>query len=482
MNSKKSDKSIISASPEAVVKLGGAGSGRHYFRYFYPADLSKSGTSIIVTESDNVEENKTFVGLSHFFRDNKVPVPVVYGYADNMRKYYQQDLGDVCLLDVIRAENETVAIDYVRKAVDALVQMQTVDLTRLNESQLQSDYNLFPEFDRRSMMWDLNYFKYEFLKPSGIDFDEWKLENEFERLATSLSSYPASLRGFMMRDFQSRNVMVYGEEVYLIDYQGGRVGPMVYDIVSLLWQARAGFDAGQRKELLQYYADKLSTIRDVSPELVLGNIEEWVLLRLLQVLGAYGLRGLVERKARFVESIPQALDSATELLRGDVGKTYPYIADLIDRLRNLERFQSCKYQEGLTVTVFSFSYMKGYPEDLSGNGGGFMFDCRALHNPGRYEEYKARTGRDEDVKQFLVSRGEVQPFISSVEKLVYPAVERYMQRGFKSLQVGFGCTGGQHRSVFCAQTVAEDIAKVFPDVRVVLRHREQGIMEVYNNK
>ncbi|MDE5773367.1 MAG: phosphotransferase, partial [Muribaculaceae bacterium] len=412
---------------------------------------------------------------------NNIPVPEGYGCEENKRKYYQQDLGDVCLLDVIRGETETVVSEYVCKAIDALVQMQTVDLSGLEESQRHWDYHISPEFGRRSMMWDLNYFKYEFVKPSGIDIDEWQLENEFERLVTSLSSYPASLRGFMMRDFQSRNVMVRGSDVYLIDYQGGRVGPMLYDIVSMLWQARAGFDTNQREVLLQYYADKLSALRDISPEEILENIGEWVLLRLLQVLGAYGLRGLVERKARFVESIPVALSSVAELLSGDIGTKYPYIADIIKRLCDLERFQSIQCHDGLTVSVFSFSYMKGYPEDLSGNGGGFMFDCRALHNPGRYEEYKYRTGRDEDVKQFLESRGEVQPFISSVENLVFPAVERYIQRGFKSLQVGFGCTGGQHRSVYCAQSVAEDIARLFPAVRVILRHREQDITEVYNN-
>ncbi len=478
MNKAKNCKSTLFECPERVVTLRGAGSGRRYQRNFYTDSESGKSLSVIMTEGTNTEENRRFVGLSRFFKANHVNVPDVYDITPDGFRYYQQDLGDISLLDIIRGNSGEDTEQLMRNTIDQLITMQTVDVDELIKTALGEDFTMTPELDRTAIMWDLNYFKYEFLKPSGLEFDEWRLEAEFQRLADSLSLYPRELRGFMMRDCQSRNVMIHDGEPYLIDYQGGRIGPMIYDVVCLLWHARAGFDEQFRQRMLSYYAHRLSSEHGIPHSEILEGYERWLLLRQLQVLGAYGLRGLIERKSQFVESIPEALEMTRATLAGKIGEEYPYLKEIISKLQSLPRFQRQEIKEGLTVTVYSFSYRKGYPEDLSGNGGGFMFDCRALHNPGRYEEYKQKTGLDADVKKFLEDRGEVYGFIESAEALVFPAIERYAQRGFTSLQVGFGCTGGQHRSVYCAQKVSEEIVRRFADIHVRLVHREQGIDKI----
>lgn len=483
MNTKNSLKYISSLRAADMTPLTGAGSSRRYYRHAGEDKGSHGSVSVIVTDGDNISENRTFTGLSKFFASRGVRVPEVLDISEDYRRYVQQDLGDVSLLDVIRSEDAVKTGVMMRKAIDELVRMQTVDMDGLSEEASREGFEILPEFDRTSMRWDLDYFKYEFLKPSGIDFNEWSLEDEFERLLSSLTSYPSTLKGFMMRDFQSRNVMVSDNETYLIDFQGGRPGPVIYDIISLLWQARAGFDDGFRHDMLEYYARRIGEVRNSGDDIfsyIMSNYDEWALLRMLQVLGAYGLRGLVERKAQFVESIPSALMSLRGLLSNRLGEKYPYLCQLIGELSAMERFKERKSDGILLVNVLSFSYKKGYPEDLSGNGGGFMFDCRGMHNPGRYNEYKSKTGRDCEVIRFLEERGEVHDFLRHAEALVFPVIERYVSRGFTSLQIGFGCTGGQHRSVYCAQRMAEKIAERFGDVRVLLVHREQGITERIN--
>lgn len=131
----------------------------------------------------------------------------------------------------------------------------------------------------------------------------------------------------------------------------------------------------------------------------------------------------------------------------------------------------------LTVTIYSFSFKKGIPEDNSGNGGGYVFDCRSTHNPGKYDEYKQLTGLDQPVIDFLEKDGEILEFLSSVYTLVDHHVARFLERGFEHLQVSFGCTGGQHRSVYSAQHTAEHIKEKFPTVSIELIHRERGIQQ-----
>jgi len=339
-------------------------------------------------------------------------------------------------------------------------------------------------------MFDLNYFKYCFLKPSGLEFNEVRLQDDFERLADELLAASA-LRlsdgtfydgpAFMLRDFQSRNVMVSDGNPYFIDFQGGRRGPVHYDVASFVWHARSGYPAALRDRLAETYLDALTEYVNVDRADFMRTLRVFVLFRTLQVLGAYGFRGMVENKAKFVTSIPAAIQSLKEQLsdcQDEFAGAYPYLYETLRQLAELPRFAVPDSESaGLTVTVYSFSFHKGIPYDPSGNGGGYVFDCRSIHNPGRYEPYKKLTGRDREVIDFLENDGEVFGFLEHVYGVVDPHVETFDGRGFRNLMVSFGCTGGQHRSVYCAEHLAAHLAEKYPAVSVRLIHREQGIEE-----
>lgn len=436
-----------------VEPLPGAGSDRRYFRL-----RSTGKEDVIGTYGNDVAENKSFVGLARVFREQGVNVPDVFAVSDSYDCYLQSDLGDVQLLSLLASDRR---IELAKEAMKSLVSLQTIN------RELWEDKVICKPFSRRLVMWDLNYFKYEFLKPSGVIFDEEKLEDEFEILCGDVLNMDSRLVGFMYRDCQSRNVMVKDGELYWIDFQGGREGPMIYDAVSFLWQAKAGFTDTERSELLSVYVEKLSEKTGAELDNIYRSVRPFVMLRTMQVLGAYGFRGLVEKKAHFIESIPQGIRNFAESLDG----RFPELAKVAAQLME-SRFMNEAPSEGLTVSVFSFSYKKGYPEDLSGNGGGFIFDCRGMHNPGRYDEYKPLTGMDAPVVEFLESRGEVQKFVDGALALVTPSVETYIRRGFSGLQVGFGCTGGRHRSVYCAERFAQLLKERFPGVKVRIIHRE----------
>lgn len=452
---------VFGCSPE-VTTLPGAGSDRLYFR------LTHSGyPPVVATYGNDIVENNAFLSLARAFKPYGVNVPEIYAVSADCRCYLQQDLGDIQLLQLLSSD---LRVSLSEKVLSALVDMQTMD------EAVWGNFVCCRPFSGRLVFWDLNYFKYEFLKNSGIPFDENKLEDDFERMADVLTRIDRRQWGFMYRDFQSRNVMIVDGEPWWIDFQGGRKGPMAYDAVSFLWQSKAGFSPDERRHLLSVYAGKLASVRGISESEVIAVAGQLALLRTLQVLGAYGFRGLVEKKSHFIESIPGALMNLEALAdAGDIDN-YPEIKRIA--LMSAEsRFVSRPVGEGLIVKVFSFSYKRGYPEDLSGNGGGFMFDCRGMHNPGRYEQYKPLTGLDREVRDFLEDKGEVQQFVDKALEIVLPSVKRYVLRGFNSLQVGFGCTGGRHRSVYCAQRFAESLARKCPDVRVVVEHREQGIIK-----
>ncbi len=444
-----------------AARLPGSGSDRIYYRL-----TTADGRTAIGVIGNNMSENHSFISLARYFAGKGLAVPQIYGLAEGGGAYLQEDLGDTSLFSLIAAQDVT---QLVAECMKSLAQMQTQPVEEWRGRCFCGP------FDRRQAMWDLNYFKYEYLKPSGTVFDEDRLEDDFEALATALVSYPKSLEGFMYRDCQSRNVMVRGGKPYWIDFQGGRVGPSVYDAVSFLWQAKAGFGSEFRRRMLSVYADEFAKLRGIEPSEVLGSVPVFVLFRTLQVLGAYGFRGLVQHRAHFIESIPGALANLHELLDAGTVDAYPELKRVCEVLASDNRFVRNGCDGGLTVEVFSFSYKRGYPADYSGNGGGFMFDCRALHNPGRYDQYKPLTGLDKPVRDFLEERGEIQPFLASAWQLTDTAVECYRRRGFTSLQIGFGCTGGRHRSVYSADATARHIAAKYPGVRVVVNHREQDI-------
>jgi hypothetical protein len=325
--------------------------------------------------------------------------------------------------------------------------------------------------DRRGIQWDLHYFKYCFLKATGLEFEEERLEDDFDRLASVLLY--DNFQTFMYRDFQSRNIMIHEGTPYLIDFQGGRRGPIEYDLVSFLWQARARFTPDIRHTLIHEYLTSARRYRSFDEEVFHHRLRYFVLFRTLQVLGAYGYRGYFEHKAHFVQSIPMAIDNLRTLLQEDF-TDLPYLTTLLRQLTTLPLFATAKEENELTVRIYSFSYKKGIPSDNSGNGGGFVFDCRAIHNPGRYDEYKSLTGRDEPVISFLDKEEAMQQFLTQIYDMVGYSVKKYQSRGFRNLMVSFGCTGGQHRSVYCAEHLAAYLNDTF-GVRVILTHREQGI-------
>ncbi|MDE6810987.1 MAG: phosphotransferase, partial [Muribaculaceae bacterium] len=482
---KKLYKELTGADPGRVQKLPGAGSSRCYFRLFPSSDIpgvpsdARYKRPVIATMGKNSAENEVFCRLSDFFRRRGIRVPAVLASADGC--YLQTDHGDSALYDLILKWQKdpdafiTPLKRNIRAAIDELVKIQTVDESVFDGPMMAGSFSI------RQVMWDLNYFKYNFMRPSGIEPDEERLEDDFERMAGHLgNSVSEALTGFMYRDFQSRNILLEDSGVTLIDFQGGRRGPLVYDIISLLWQAKARFPEHLRAEMLDYYIDGIAAVRgqEVRDE-IRRLLPDFILFRTLQVLGAYGFRGIVERKAHFIESIAGGLENLEALLDSGTVARYPELERCCRILVAGKGKYGTGHRGNLRVEVFSFSYKKGYPDDWTGNGGGFMFDCRGMHNPGRYEEYKQLTGCDRPVIEFLEQRGEVQRFLEAALMLTVPAIESYFRRGFTNLQIGFGCTGGQHRSVYCAGHLAETLAARFPEVEIILTHREQGIRKVF---
>lgn len=453
--------------PIEIVELPSSGSNRRYFRL-------KGEPTLIGVLGTCRPENDTFLYLADHFKQKGLPVPEVVAVSDDHMAYLQTDLGDTILFNAIEKGRKTSSFsteekELLIKTIRLLPDVQFAGAVGL-------DFNkCYPasQFDVRSIMWDLNYFKYCFLKTSGIDFNENDLEDDFERLADTLLREPTDT--FMYRDFQSRNVMICDGKPYFIDFQGGRKGPIYYDVASLLWQAKANIPADLRNHLIDCYLKSASAYTRIDADAFRLRLRHFVLFRQLQVLGAYGFRGRFEGKAHFIESIPLALAKLAEHLSTPFDE-YPTLNSLLLRLIEQSTKNNQKRQS-LLVSVGSFSYKRGLPKDPTGNGGGFIFDCRAMHNPGRYEEYKSLTGRDAPVIEFLEQRGEVGPFLQSCQALVDKSIEVYLRRGFTNLSVYFGCTGGQHRSVYCAEHLAQYINQKY-DVDVRLEHREQNIVEL----
>lgn len=460
--------------------LTASGSNRRYYRI----ESEDKSASLIGVQGTSRDENHAFLYMAEQFMKKGLNVPKVMAVSDDEMNYVQQDLGNVLLFDYIAEGRKTGVFsqkekDMLRETMRALARFQIKGAEAFDFNQCYPQ----PEFNLRSILWDLNYFKYCFLKATGLDFQEDKLENEFERLAYILLQN--RMNAFMYRDFQSRNVMVYtekdGSEVpYFIDFQGGRRGPVFYDVASFLWQAKANFHPDLRDELVEVYLTELQKYMSVDREVFYETLKHFVLFRTMQVLGAYGFRGYFEKKPHFLQSIPFAIDNLRHLLK-DATEDYPYLIEVLQKMTEMKQFKDVGVRKPLVVRVLSFSYKKGIPADPSGNGGGFVFDCRAVNNPGKYERYTHFTGMDEPVIEFLEEDGEIQPFMEQAFQLVDFSVKRYMDRGFQNLMVSFGCTGGQHRSVYAAERMAEHINQKF-GVEVQLIHREQNMEKLFNSK
>lgn len=463
-------RSVFSAEPQSCAALTGSASNRKYYR------LSGEGGSCIGVVGTDVRENEAFLSIAGHFRTKGINVPEVYAVSEDRVAYIQEDLGDVVLFDLLTQARKTgEGMDRVEallcKTMSMLPKIQFEGAEGLDFSVCYPQ----PSFDRRMVMFDLNYFKYCFLKPSGLEFDEVALQDDFEKFADDLLEHDTDT--FLYRDFNARNIMVCGDEPYFVDFQGGRRGPVFYDVASFAWQARAKFSDAQKEAMLSSYLSAYTAYSSMDEQLFSSGLRLFVLFRLLQVLGAYGFRGWVEHKANFVTSIPAAIAELKDWLTVPSDR-YPYLMQVLGRMVELPRFQDVPSEDGmLEVKVYSFSFKKGgIPHDPSGNGGGYVFDCRSIHNPGRYEQYKKLTGRDEPVIRFLEEDGEIFGFLEHAYGVVDPHVETYMKRGFNSLMVCFGCTGGQHRSVYSAEHMAQHLAQKFPGIRVRLIHREQGIV------
>lgn len=320
---------------------------------------------------------------------------------------------------------------------------------------------------------DLNYFKYCFLKATGLEFSEIKLHEDFNRFSEDLLK-TTSDETFLYRDFQARNVMLVEDEPYFIDFQGGRKGPFYYDLASFVWQARANYSQQVKEILIKSYRDALKKYIDVPDGEFYKTLRIFVLFRTMQVLGAYGFRGYFEKKPHFLQSVPYAIDNLRKLIHDAPFEEYPYFQSILENLADMRQFSDLREEKRLEVRIFSFAYKKGIPSDESGNGGGYVFDCRAIENPGKYDHFKHFTGLDAEVIKFLEDDGGVVKFMQNVYSLADAHVKRYIERKFTNLMFCFGCTGGQHRSVYCAQHLAEYIAKRY-NVVVKLVHREQGI-------
>lgn len=463
-------RSVTGNAPELIEALPGAGSNRSYFRlHGKPTLIGVYGTS--------VEENQAFTYMAAHFQQKGIPVPKVYAVSADGLAYLQEDLGNTSLFQQIENGRKTGCfrpeeVELLRQTIRLLPRIQFAGAEGMDFSVCYPQSN----FDRRAILWDLNYFKYCFLKATGVEFREDRLENDFECMASRLLQVPAD--SFMYRDFQSRNVMIKEGKPFFIDFQGGRKGPCYYDVASFLWQAKANLPDHLRKELIDAYLEALCPYLKIEKDEFMHTLRHFVLFRTLQVLGAYGFRGFFEKKPHFIESVPFALANLSKLLKDDF-KSYPYLCEVLHRvIQKMSRPALPAEEKKLTVTVMSFSYRKGIPEDESGNGGGYVFDCRAIHNPGRYEPYKQLTGRDEPVIRFLEDNGEIFHFLEHTDALVDAHVERYLKRGFTHLSVYFGCTGGQHRSVYSAQHTAEHLHRKY-GVKVHLIHREQAVEQIF---
>lgn len=460
--------------PTEVIEMPSSGSNRRYFRLKAP-----DGRSLIGVIGTSVAENQAFIYMAAHFASKGINVPQVVAVSDDSLCYLQTDLGDTLLFQAIEKGRATRSFSACERELLAKTIVSLPDI-QFKGGQGFDYSKCYPAvtFDKRSILWDLNYFKYCFLKATGLDFDESRLEDDFQAMARVLLQ--ADSGTFMYRDFQSRNVMVRGGEPWFIDFQGGRRGPFYYDVASFLWQAKANIPDSLRSELLDQYLEALRKYHPIERQEFLGTLRHFVLFRTLQVLGAYGFRGYFEKKPHFMQSVPFAIANLRALLKEPYAE-YPYLDQLLNRLVNMKQFTDDLSKRTLTVRVLSFAYKKGIPNDPTGNGGGFVFDCRAINNPGKYERYKPFTGLDTCVIEFLENDGEVLEFLDSCYKLVDASVARYVERGFTNLMVSFGCTGGQHRSVYCAQHMAEHIARKF-NVKVELLHREQDLDQTFNVK
>lgn len=460
--------------PRSILEIAGDGSNRSYYRLIGD-DLR---TAVGAVGPDH-EENRAFISFTNSFRAAGLPVPELYGQDESVGVWIEEDLGDTTLFNaLVEARKREPGSPFpdsmlplYRRVVEVLPRFQV-------EGGRVIDYSVaYPRdaFDRQSILWDLNYFKYHFLKLAHVPFNEQRLENDFATLADYLLR--ADTRHFLYRDFQSRNIMVVDDQPYFIDYQGGRRGAPQYDIASLLYDAKADMPNDVRDQLLSHYLDALSGHLEFDRDEFVQLYRGYVLVRIMQAMGAYGYRGFFERKPRFLQSVPFAARNIRRILENGMPVAVPELQEVFERIVDAwaHKGEDADTAPGLTVRLNSFSFKRGYPDDEGGHGGGFVFDCRSLPNPGRHLEYRTMCGRDAGVVEYIERSSESHNYWVHVRSLVDSQIEEYLRRGFTSLTISFGCTGGQHRSVYFAERLAAHIRHAYPQVNVRLAHREESL-------
>jgi len=468
-------KEVFKQHNDAVIntvdKLPQAGSERHYYR------INTTDKTFIATYGANIKENEAFIYFSYHFKKKNLSTPEIFYVSDDKKIYVQEDFGDTSLLDRLETNGFTDEVyTLYKKSLTALALLQVKGDTGLDYNKCLTNAS----FGKQAIMADLLYFKYYFLDALRRPYDKQKLIDDFEALSNYLSH--TEYKFFMFRDFQSRNIMVtQDEEVHFIDYQGGMKGAPQYDVASLLSQARANLSEDWKQRLLEDYMDAFEKTIDnqIDREVFRSQYNGYVLIRMLQVLGAYGFRGLFERKAHFLTSIPLALENLKGFFNTQsIGIAVPEFKKVLSICISdevIQEFTNVKATADtpLVVKINSFSYLKtGYPKDETKNGGGFVFDCRGILNPGRIEEFKTQSGQDKAVKDYLEQQTKMPDLLNSIYNIVDISVEDYIKRGFENLEINFGCTGGQHRSVYAADAVARHLKNKF-GVKIEVSHNNK---------
>lgn len=461
---------LKNVKPERIEKLPQSGSDRIYFRIY-----GTEGT-LIATYNLNKKENSTFINFSKHFKEAGLPVPQIFCANEENTIYIQEDLGNESLLDKLEANGHgDYAYGLFKKSLKGLADVQIK-----GDKDLNYDWCLTAkEFGKQAILSDLLYFKYYFLDTLRLPYDKQALLDDFDALSTYLTR--TEYKYFMFRDFQSRNIIINKDEVHFIDYQGGMKGALQYDVASLLWQAKAKLSEDWKDDLLDYYMDCIDEllIKPIDRITFVSQYNGYVLIRLLQVLGAYGFRGLFERKAHFLTSIPLALWNLKFFIEnkriGIVTPEFDRMLHIMVSEEIIERFTPLQANDDtpLVIKINSFSYKKGIPADESENGGGFVFDMRGILNPGRFDEYKKLSGKNKPVQDFLEQRTKMNEFLNSVWDLIDITVQEYLKRGFENLMINFGCTGGQHRSVYAAEQTARHLRNKYK-VKVELNHTNEA--------
>ncbi len=459
--------------PLNIVPIPVAGSMRSYFRFI--GDTHQ----YIGTFNENIEENNAFFSFSKTLFEIGINVPKVEAVSEDGKFYLQTDFGDNSLFDLLTAEDaytNPLTRSYLFIAVEQLVLMQLRAKNKIDFSVAWPT----AEFSFKTILDDLYYFKYYFLKMlPGFVFNEYRLDKEFEDFAFLLSSVPSDY--FMYRDFQSRNIMIQEGSLAFIDFQGARKGPLQYDLVSMLYQVRAAMPEQLRQELITHYMTHLNKFEDAESLQFKKYLPYFIYFRLLQVMGAYGYRGLIQNRPHFLKSIPYAIQSLKQQLQlHPLASDFPYLSELLQSVSDLKTYEDFSSEpiDALQISLSSFSFIKGgIPIDYSGNGGGHVFDCRPLPNPGREAQYKRLTGLDQEVKEYLEKHKVIEEFFENVSQVIALSVDNYLQRNFKNLKISFGCTGGQHRSVYFAERCFAWLKEKYPNIVIKLEHWELDIQK-----